>query len=112
MPHKSKEERSAYNKAYYASNIEKEKARKEAYRKANPEKIKSISKNYYTSNSEKVKSLNDQRTELLTDSYIRFNLKAQTGIQNPPKVLIQLHREIIKLKRKIYEKSRTTINKH
>lgn len=52
----TKEERTAYNKAYYSSNSDREKARSKAHRKANPGEAKEYSKAYYKANPDKAKA--------------------------------------------------------
>jgi hypothetical protein len=54
MPHKNKEEATAYRKAYYEGNKEKMKARSKSYYESNKEKISIYARAYRTDNKEKI----------------------------------------------------------
>ncbi len=86
-----------------AKNREKINARAAEYRAKNPEKRKSINAKYYVKNAEKIKARTDKYTEQLTDTYIKNQIKQQTGVpyEHITQELIETKRLHILIQRKL-----------
>jgi hypothetical protein len=102
----------ARNKEYKINNSDKVKESRKEYRKKNIEKLKERERNRYANTDGKLKSYYKHQSDTLSDKYVIKKLKQQNGIICPPPELIELKRETIKLKRNIYEKSRTSTHQH
>ena len=92
----------SYDK-YYAKNREKILAKTLEWRTKNPEKVKDSYAKYYAENSEKVKAFEIRYTKELRDSYIKKQIKQQTGVpyEHITQDLIETKRLHILIKRKL-----------
>ena len=97
------EKRESITAKYRAKNREKINARAAEYRAKNPEKRKSINAKYYVENAEKIKARTDKYTEQLTDTYIKNQIKQQTGVpyEHITQELIETKRLHILIQRKL-----------
>ena len=88
---------------YYAKNREKILAKTLEWRTKNPEKVKDSYAKYYAENSEKVKAFEIRYTKELRDSYIKKQIKQQTGVpyEHITQDLIETKRLHILIKRKL-----------
>ena len=126
MPYKDKAEKAANGKAYYAANKERINARNAAYRSAhmdeernrqlawrkeNRARSNAIKAKYKAANPEKVVSQAKKERATLTDGYVRKKIAQVYAIpaQQIPETLVNVHRELLKLKREIW-KCKTATN--
>ncbi len=88
---------------YQVVSKEKIKIRKAKWRDENTEKANAIMRAWYAANQEKVKARNARYAKELTDSYIKNEIKKQTGVPNEriTKDLIETKRLHILIKRKL-----------
>ena len=126
MPYKDKAEKAANGKAYYKANKERINARNAAYRVAhldeerqrqlawrseNRARSNAIKTKYKAANPDKVASQAKKERDTLTDGYVRKKIAQVYAIpaQQIPETLVNVHRELLKLKREIW-KCKTVTN--
>lgn len=126
MPYKDKAEKAANGKAYYEANKERINARNAAYRAAhldeerqrqlawrseNRARSNAIKTKYKTANPDKVAAQSKKERDTLTDGYVRKKIAQVYAIpaQQIPETLVNVHRELLKLKREIW-KCKTVTN--
>ena len=126
MPYKDKEEKVANGKAYYSANKERINARNAAYRAEhldeernrqlawrteNRARSNAIKAKYKSANPSKVREQAKKERDTLTDGYVRSKIAQVYAIPTAqiPGSLVDVHRELLKLKREIW-KCRTVTN--
>jgi hypothetical protein len=126
MPYKDKAEKVANGKAYYAANKDRINARNAAYRAAhldeerknqlqwrteNRARSNAIKAKFKTANPDKVRAQAKKERDTLTDGYVRRKIAQVYAIPHAliPSSLVDVHRELLKLKREIW-KCRTVTN--
>lgn len=126
MPYKDKAEKAAKGKDYYAANKERINARNASYRSAhldderqrqlvwrkeNRARSNEIKAKYKAANPEKVALQAKKERDTLSDGYVRKKIAQVYAIpaNQIPETLVNVHRELLKLKREIW-KCKTVTN--